>query len=184
MDRNRLLPVPKATLLLAGLCALCVLAFLLLVIVPLNRDLAENQRTIARIQRQIAEQKVLFPVFGRLFASLKSLRREDTGGLALPAAAKFSRTELDALQPIVEKLCRDNALVLRSCRPDPTSLNQQASALAYNLQVQGPFANLGAFVRQMIGHLGFVQKIEQLALTRAPEGGQLICDLKLWLAIQ
>jgi hypothetical protein len=167
-----------ASLVYLLVCCAVTAAFVVLVLYPRSRRLADVRRAITRVQREIAEQKVLFPLRGEIAAAR---RIELPAGLALPEAVDLPRDRIDGIHALLKGLAAKCDLELAGATPGVRSLQGQGRFLRTEIIVLGSFVRFRAFLLEAIA-LPCLRHIERVHVTKSDDRDQL--QLVVWLAIE
>ncbi|MDP2645120.1 MAG: hypothetical protein Q8P24_09280 [Desulfobacterales bacterium] len=175
MDR---LGLPKQSVTYLLICTGSLLAFILLSVYPLQRNLRILDRKIDQANFQIAQQKALFPVYEHL---LKKIQMKPPEGLPFPVKRLLAGKDLEQIVVIFNKIADNNSLKLSDFKTEIFSMPQGRSYLRVGLTAQGGFFNFHNFLFHL-GELPYLEHIEAVKIEAAKlsKGFQL----KIWLGQQ
>jgi len=170
--------LPKKTIIYLLLCIGGILGFLAFAIYPNQKSLAGLDTEIDTIERQIKEQKILFPVYENL---LKEGEFKKPGTFPFPKKAKLGRHETERIHLIFGDKARKSNLSLVDVIPDVESLREGSEALTVNMLMKGNLLDFRDFLVH-IGEVPYVENIEEIRVEPA-EGGKDF-RLKISLALK
>jgi Tfp pilus assembly protein PilO len=168
--------LPTQSLVLCILCAAGILAFLLFIILPAQRQSAELDRDIESLKARIEEQKVLFPLFKTLFEKSKPAPAK---GLTVSPRTKLSRGEISGVPKRLKEMAAAHRLTVRDIVPEVNTLADASNRFMVRLIATGQFSDLRGFLID-VGSLSFFESMEEIEI-RAVEGGEEF-GLKIWMA--
>ena len=177
MEQKGSAKLPAQSLLYLLIYAGGILGFVLLAIYPYQKFLAELDRDITRIETQIEEQKILFPVYKDL-SERASVKRPVV--LPFPQKAKLDRNETERISFIFEEIARKSNLELSSIVPDVTSLLEESGLLSVSALMKGNYFDFRNFLTEL-GGIPYLEHIEEIRIQ--PSGGAKEFRLKVWLAL-
>jgi len=159
-----------------ALCTCGVLAFVALVIMPLQRSLDQLDDEIVAHQEQLAKQRVLFPVYEKLFNQLK---QEDTKKLPFPDETDLTKEMIGEIPAIFAEMARRYNLEA-DVIPDVNSIPAGKGVLKVRATIQGNFFDFRNFLVEL-GETPYLRHIEKIKVQPMPEFKQF--TLELWLAL-
>jgi hypothetical protein len=168
--------LPSQSVLLALLCGVAALVFIVLVILPSQKQDADLDADIAALKTRIEEQKILLPVFKGLLEKTKTVA---PAGLPAPAKGKLARPEIARISKRLQDMARAHQLTAREITLDVNTATDSSGRLMVRFLAYGQFLDLRNFLIEL-GALPFFDSIEDLDI-RASEGGETI-GMKIWLA--
>lgn len=168
---------PKTMLyLLVGLGVLML--FVLLGVIPMQRNLHQLDRKIEQARYRIEEQSALHPIY------LKMLSVAQAGGATapkLPEREGLGQKAVSELTDFITQVIVKTGLEAQSVVPDPASLGKGSKSLAVNVHVRGPMEKFRAF----LGEMALLPSFENIETLKAgPGGGPRDYTLKIWLAAE
>ena len=135
-------------------------------------------KEIDTIERQIKEQKILFPVYENL---LKEGKFKKPGTLPYPQKAKLGRHETERIYLIFGDKARKSNLSLVDVIPDVESLSESSESLIVNLLIKGNLLDFRDFLVRL-GEIPYVENIEEIKIQ--PTEGVKDFRLKVSLALK
>ena len=174
-NKTRINIAKNSTIYLA-LCACGVLAFIVLIIMPLQRSLDLLDDEIVQRQEQLAKQRVLFPVYEELFDQLK---QKDIKKLPFPDEADLSKEVTSEIPVIFAEMARRYDLEA-DVIPDVNSIPTGKGILKVRATLQGNFFDFRNFLVEL-GETPYLRHIEKIEVQPMPEFKQF--TLELWLAL-
>jgi hypothetical protein len=149
------------------LCALGLLAFLLLVIYPNYRSMQEYDRHISLLKEEIALRQSLAPIYGKLIekvhiAPSTQLKSPEKELLDIKNAGRLTRIFLDIAQTA--------GLVLESVIPDAQAYEQGNGngRLTVDVVFRGAFLTVQPLINTIVEQ-SFVDRIESIQIKNAEE---------------
>lgn len=176
MAKKKQLNIAQNSMLYVTLCVCGVLAFIALVIYPSQRSLDQLDREIIQHQEQLEKQKILFPVYQKLF---KQIKLPDTKALPFPDETELDKELIGEIPAIFAEMAMKNNLEA-DVIPDVSSIPTGAGILKVNATVQGNFFDFRNFLVEL-GGTPYLRHIEEIQVKPMPEFKQF--TLKLWLAL-
>ncbi|MFC1884013.1 hypothetical protein ACFL2O_04515 [Thermodesulfobacteriota bacterium] len=160
------------------ICAGGIVAFIFLAIYPSQKSLTRLDKEIARIESQIEEQRILFPIAQELFSQVM---KEETFALPFPDTKKLERDKLETVPSLLEDLASKSGLDIISIVPDVRSLTEYPGHLSITAVVKGKFSELRELVVKM-GSLPYLEHVEEMSIS--PKEGVREFILKIWIAVK
>lgn len=154
------------------------MGFLILAIYPNQKSMASLDTEINTIQRQIKEQKILFPVYENL---LKEGKFKKPGKFPFPQRARLGRHETERIYLIFGDKARKSNLSLVDVIPDVELLTEGSEFLTVNMLMKGNLLNFRDFLVHL-GEIPYVENIEEIRIQ--PEEGVKKFRLKVSLALK
>lgn len=167
MDQERLSKLPGKSIRYLLLCAGGMLSIILLTIYPQYKSLGQLEKEIKKIQTQIEEQEILYPVYRDLF---KQIKPKEPGGVSMPQKAKLDRARTDRISSVLEEMAQQSNLKLVAVVPDVKSLSDRAGLLSVSTQLKGSFFDFRGFLL-LLGRIPFLERIEEVRI-KPVEGGR------------
>ena len=157
-------------------CAVGILAFFLLIILPSQETSAELDQDIDRLNARIEEQRILTPVFHSL---LKRANKEGPSELPSPEKAKLTHGDMNAISTVFQDIAGRHNLKLEEITTDVRSLIQESGYLLMRLRLSGDFFNIRKFLID-IGSIPSLEHIEEINIRSTKISKEF--RLKIWLA--
>lgn len=151
---------PSQSILYFLICGAGILVFILLIIIPAQKNATALDQDIKKLKNRIEEQRILTPVFQNL---LKKVKRRNPAGLPAPKKAKLSRGDIDKLAERFQAMAARHNLKLEEITPDINSLASGSGALPVRLKVSGDFLNFRGFLIDL-GAIAALQDIQQISI--------------------
>ncbi len=164
------------SLLIFVVCAVGILAFFVLIILPSKKTSAELDQEIAQLNARIEEQRILTPVFHSL---LKRAKKEGPSELPSPKKAKLTQEDLNAISSVFQDIAAKHNLTLEDMTTDVRSMVQESGYLLMRLRLSGDFFNIRKFLIDM-GSIPSLEHIEEIGIKSTKASKEL--RLKIWLA--
>ena len=177
MMQIKLFKMPTRSLVYLLICSLGIFAFITIGLYPFQRSLGRMDREIAKIQRNIKEQNILFPVYAQLMEKIQFKRPSI---LSYPVRTKFSMDKIEELPSIFEKIAGKCNLTASSVIPDIKFLGNDSGFLIVDVVVKGRFLDFRKFLLEL-GKVACIEEIEEIRIERAANAKK--CSLKIWLAV-
>jgi len=156
-------------------CAVGVLAFFVLIILPSKKNSADLDREIESLTVRIEEQRILTPVFHSL------LNRAKAPGPKLPSPGKSKLTHADmiAIPTVIRDFAGRHSLKLEEIATDDSSLTQESGYLLMRLRLSGDFFKIREFLNDL-GSIPSLEHIEEINIRSLKTSKEI--RLKIWLA--
>ncbi len=164
------------SLLIFVVCAVGILAFFLLIILPSQKTSAELDQDIEKLNARIEEQRILAPVFHSL---LKRAKKEGPSELPSPKKAKLTHGDMNAISMVFQDIAGRHNLKLEEITTDVRLLMQESGYLLMRLRLSGDFFNIRKFLIDM-GSIPSLEHIEEINIRSTKTSKEL--RLKIWLA--
>jgi len=164
------------SLIIFVVCAVGILAFFLLIILPSQETSAELDQDIERLNARIEEQRILTPVFHSL---LKRANKEGPSELPSPEKAKLTHGDMNAISTVFQDIAGRHNLKLEEITTDVRSLMQESGYLLMRLRLSGDFFNIRKFLID-IGSIPSLEHIEEINIRSTKISKEF--RLKIWLA--
>ena len=158
------------------ICAVGIIVFVFLVIIPAQKTSAELDASIKDLSRRIDEQRILKPVFENL---LKRVKNKNQTGLPITKKAKLSRGDIANLSTTLQEMAQRYDLNLKEIKTDVTPATNKNGYLLMRIDVTGDFMKFRDFLIDL-GTIPSLEHIETIDI-RAIEANREI-KLKIWLA--
>ncbi|MGD8264862.1 MAG: hypothetical protein PVF14_14705 [Desulfobacterales bacterium] len=158
------------------ICAVGIIVFVFLIIIPAQRTSAELDASIEDLGRRIDEQRILKPVFENL---LKRVKSKNQTGLPITKKAKLARGDIGNLSTTLQEMAQRYDLNLKEIKTDVTPGTNKNGYLLMQIDVTGDFIKFRDFLIDL-GTIPSLEHIETVDI-RAIEANREI-KLKIWLA--
>ena len=168
--------LPRQSLMYLLLCAGGVLAFALVGILPSYRNLNELDNSIANLNAQIEEKKILLPIYQKLRESQAAGFKDE------PVLAKTGLPEsrIDNMLDMFEEIARTNGLEATSAVPELKSSAGDSKSLVVHVMIKGNFFNFRKLL-VALADLPYLDHVEEVQIQEGSNGKEY--SLKLWLII-
>jgi hypothetical protein len=167
--------IPKQTILVIGLCAALIVAFLGLAVYPKQRSISGLNSQIRKIENRIKEQATLLP----LYENLSEIARfEKPEALPFPMQGRLSLHDTERLSSLFDAMARRNRLTLVDAIPDIQSLEQGNQSLAVNILLRGDFSDLRHFLLAL-GGMPALRRVEEIRIKSADRTQDMIVRVSM-----
>lgn len=174
---NRISTKPLAqSVLILIVCAVGILAFLLLIILPSEKSAKELDAEIAKLNARIEEQRILTPVFHSL---LKRSKMGPPSDLPVPERTKLTHGDINTISSVFQDIAARHNLILEDIKTDVSSMVQDTGYLAMQLRLNGNFYKIRDFLVDL-GSIPSLEHIEEISIRPLKTSREL--EIKLWLA--
>ena len=157
------------------ICAVGILAFLFLILLPSQKTSAELDREIDVLNTRIGEQRILTPVFHSL---LKRAKTEVPTGLPSPEKGKLTHADMNTISKKFQDIAAKHSLTLEEVKTDVSSMMQASGYLMMRLRLSGNFYKFRDFLVDL-GSIPYLEHIEEISIRPKKTSREL--DIKLWL---
>lgn len=164
------------SLVIFAICAVGLVAFWVLIIMPSQKTAAELDQEIDKLNARIEEQRILTPVFHSL---LDRAKMKGPSQLPSPEKSKLTHGDINAISSVFQDIAEQNKLRLAEITTDVNSLMQESGYLVMRLQLSGDLFDIRKFLID-IGSVPSLEHIEEIAI-RSGKGSKEL-SLKIWLA--
>jgi hypothetical protein len=164
------------SLVIFAICAVGIVAFWVLIILPGQKAEKELNLEIDRLNARIEEQRILTPVFHSL---LERAKMKGPSGLPSPEKAKLSHGDINAISTAFQDIAGRNNLRLDEITTDVNSLMEESGYLVMRLHLSGGFFDMRKFLID-IGAIPSLEHIEEINIRSGKASEEL--NLKIWLA--
>jgi Tfp pilus assembly protein PilO len=164
------------SLVILVICAVGILAFFLLIILPSKKASADLDQEIETLTVRIEEQRILTPVFHSL---LQRAKMEGPSGLPSPEKSKLTHGDMNAISSVFQDFAGRHNLKLEEITTDDSSLVQESGYLLMRLRLSGDFFKIRKFLID-IGAIPSLEHIEEINIKSTKTSKEL--RLKIWLA--
>ncbi|MFO7715686.1 MAG: hypothetical protein R6V78_14690 [Desulfosarcina sp.] len=147
------------------ICALGLLAFLLVVIYPNYRALKTYDRQIATTNAEIALRQTLAPIYREL---IERVRLAPATRLKVVEKSSLDRADTGRLTQIFEAIAESACLTLESVVPDAQAFAQGDGRLQVDVVFRGDFLNIQTLINTLVEH-AFVERILNIHLNSTQE---------------
>ena len=158
------------------ICAVGILAFFVLIILPSKTTSADLDRDIESLTVRIEEQRILTPVFHSL---LKRAKIPGPSGLPSPQKSKLTHVDMNAISKVFQDFAGRRNLKLEEITTDDSSLMQESGYLLMWLRLSGDFFKIREFLIDL-GSIPSLEHIEEINIRSTKTSKEL--RLKIWLA--
>ncbi len=178
MEQGNSPTLPKKTVTYLLICVGGILGFFVFAVHPNQKSLAGLDMEIKKLDGQIKEQKILFPVYETL---LKKGKFKKPGAFPFPQKAKLGRHETERISLIFGEKARKSNLSLVDVIPDVESLSEDSGVLTVNMLMKGNFLDFRDFLIHL-GEIPYVENIEEIKIQ--PAEGIKEFSLKVSLSLK
>jgi hypothetical protein len=163
MAKINLTSVPKKSLLNVVIFGGGIILFVLLAILPAQRESEALDKRIDEVSGRIKEEQILTPLYESL---LKKAQMKPPAGLNVVAAEKLKRDETDKVGRTFQEMAIESKLQLADYSPEIQSMIGETGNLKVSMLLKGDFFNLQPFLLQ-ICRLPYLDKIEEITIKSA-----------------
>jgi hypothetical protein len=167
---NRILPYALTYL-------AAILAFGLLAIYPNQKSIAGLRMDIRKLEGQLEQQRILFPLYSKL---VKKEKLKHAMVPPMPERTKLEPRNMDRMPFVFEKMARKNNLELLSVMPDVRSLAEVQGLLSVDARMTGEFSDFRGFLISL-GQIPYLEHLETIRI-QSVEGVPEF-RIKAWLAL-
>ena len=164
------------SLVILVICAVGILAFFLLIILPSQKTGADLDREIEKLTVRIEEQRILTPVFHSL---LQRAKMKGPSELPSPEKSKLTHGDMNAISKVFQDFAGRHNLKLEEITTDDSSLMQESGYLFMRLRLSGDFFKIRKFLIDL-GAIPSLEHIEEINIRSTKTSKEL--RLKIWLA--
>ena len=157
------------------LCVVGVLSFLLLIILPSQKNSADLDREISKLNVRIEEQRILTPVFHSL---LKRAKTAPPSMLPSPEKTKLTHGDMNSISKVFQDIAVRNNLKLEEIKTDVTSAMEDSGYMMMWLRLSGNFYKFRDFLVDL-GSIPSLEQIEEVSIRPVKTAREL--QIKLWL---
>jgi Tfp pilus assembly protein PilO len=157
-------------------CAIGLVAFWVLIILPSQRTEKELDQEIDKLNGRIEEQRILTPVFHSL---LERAKMKGSSELPAPEKSKLTYGDMNTISKEFQDIARRNNLKLDEITTDVNSLMQESGYLVMQLRLSGDFFDFRKFLVD-IGSIPSLEHREESKIQPGKASKEL--SLKIWLA--
>lgn len=165
MAKINLTSVPTKSLLNVIIFGGGIILFVLLAIIPAQRESKALDGRIEEISERIKEEQILTPLYDSL---LKKAQMKPPEGLNVVPLKKLKRGETDKVGRTFQKMAKESNLQLAEYSPEIQSMIGETGNLKVSLLFRGDFFNLQPFLLQ-ICQLPYLDKIEEITIKSASD---------------
>ena len=158
------------------ICAVGILAFFLLIILPSQKTSADLDQEIEKLTVRIEEQRILTPVFHSL---LQRAKMKGPSELPSPEKSKLTHGDMNAISTVFQDFAGRHNLKLEEITTDDSSLIQESGYLFMRLRLSGEFFKIREFLIDL-GAIPSLEHIEEINIRSTKTSKEL--RLKIWLA--
>ena len=157
------------------ICAVGIVAFLFLIILPSQKTSAELDREIEVLNARIEEQRILTPVFHSL---LKRAKTEAPSMLPSPDKTNLTHGDMNTISKAFQDIAARHDLKLEELKTDVSSMMQNSGYLMMRLRLSGNFYKFRDFLVDL-GSIPYLEHIEEINIRPVKTAREL--EIKLWL---
>ena len=155
----------KSSPILVILCALGLLAFLILVIYPNYRNMKAYDRQISALNEEIALRQTLAPIYSQL---IEKARITPSNQLTSPEKTALDIVNTGRLAQIFQQIANTAEMTLESVTPDAQTVDQENGLLTVEVIFRGEFLNMQPLINTIVEQ-SFVDRINQIHVRCAEE---------------
>ena len=164
------------SLLILVVCAVGILAFLWLIILPSKETGAALDQEIEKLKIRIEEQRILTPVFHSL---LNRAKMKGPSDLPSPEKSKLTHGDVNEISTVFKDFAEQHSLKLEEITTDDDSLTMESGYLQMRLRLSGDFFTIREFLIDL-GSIPSLEHIEEIHIKPTKTAKEL--RLKIWLA--
>ena len=164
------------SLLIFCVCAIGILAFVVLIILPSKKASAELDRNIDKLNARIEEQRILTPVFHSL---LKRAKMAPSSELPAPEKNKTNHGDMNTISAAFQEIAIRHNLKFEEIATDVGSMIQDSGYWVMRLRLVGDFYNFREFLIDL-GTIPSLEHIEEIHIGSTKTSREM--QLKIWLA--
>jgi hypothetical protein len=153
-----------------------IVLFILLGIMPAQKESEALDFKIENIQTRIEEQKILTPVYENL---LKKVQLKPPEGVNFTPKEKLKTGQASEIAGIFQEMAQNSSLELMEFTPELDSAIRNSGFLQINLMLKGEFINLHPFLMDVC-QLPYMELIEQISIRSIKNAKEI--RIKIWLA--
>ena len=165
MAKINLTSVPTKSLLNVIIFGGGIILFVLLAILPAQRESKALDSRIEEISGRIKEEQILTPLYESL---LKKTQMKPPAGLNVLPLEKLKRDETDKVGRTFQGMAKESNLQLAEYSPDIQSMIGETGTLKVSMLQNGDYYNLQPFLLQ-ICRLPYLEKIEAITIKSASD---------------
>ena len=174
-DRISTNPLAQSLMIFA-VCAVGILAFILLIILPSERAADELDQEVKTLNTRIEEQRILTPVFHSL---LKRTKMAPPSDLPVPEKTKLTHGDVNTISNVFQDIAARHNLTLEDVKTDVSSMVGDTGYLSMQLRLNGDFYKFREFLIDL-GSIPSLEHIEEINIRPLKKSREL--EIKLWLA--
>ena len=152
-----------------------IILFVILAIMPAQRESEALDFEIENINTQIKEQKILKPVYDNL---LKKAQMKPPEGLNYVPKQTLKKGDTDKVAVTFQSMANDTQLMLVDFSPALDTLINRTGFLMVDVVLKGEFINLHPFLLQLC-QLPYMEQIEQVSIQSIRDTKEI--KLRVWL---
>jgi hypothetical protein len=153
-----------------------IILFVLLAIMPVQKESEALDFEIENINIRIKEQKILTPVYENL---LKRAQMKPPEGLNFVPKQKLEKGDTEKVAATFKSMANDSQLMLVDFSPALDTLINRTGFLMVDIVLQGEFINLHPFLLQLC-QLTYMEQIEHVSIQSVRKTKEI--KLRVWLA--
>lgn len=158
-------PKNQSSPILVILCALGLLAFLLLVIYPNYRNMGEYDRRITALKGEIALRQALAPIYEKL---VEKAHITPSTQLKSPEKTALDMENTARLTQIFQNIAKTADLTLESVIPAAQAFDQGNGRLLVEVVFRGDFLNVQPLINTIVEQ-SFVDRIQKIQVRSTGE---------------
>jgi hypothetical protein len=168
--------IPQQSMVYLTVCSLVIAIFILVGLVPFQRNLTSLNEKIAEAKLRIEDQKTLQPVYRTVKQMAK---QQGARSLPFPPLSALPRAQVDQLSSMVEELARKANVAVVSITPVASDLAGNPQSLAMEAFVRGDFFSFRKFLANL-GGIPSLERIEEIQIQQSSDSMEL--KVKFWIA--
>ena len=176
MAKVKLSSLPTQTLSYIIILGGGVVLFLLLAILPAQKESVALDFEIDNVSTKLAEQKILKPVYDSL---MKKIQLKPPEGLNFVPKQKLKSEDTAKVAALFDEMAELSQLKLMEFSPAVETLITRSGFLMIDIELRGEFINLHPFLLQMC-QLPYLEQIEQISIRSIRDTKEM--KIRLWLA--
>jgi len=158
-----------------GVCAVGIIAFALVGIVPDSEALHQLDEDIAQLNQKVQAQELLHPIYKEL---IKQVQQKTPAELPLPQNKNIAKKEIADINTLFASLADQSDVTFVSAVPDPVSYLEESGHLTMNVTYGGDFFNFRKLLMNVC-KMPYLRSIERMQVTT--DGDVKRIQLKLLL---
>jgi Tfp pilus assembly protein PilO len=168
--------LPTQSLLYILICGAGVLLFVVFIIIPTQKTVAELDKEYKKMSDRIEEQRILKPVFESL---LKQAKKKNPTELPATKRVALNRSDISKMSESLQEMAFRHGLKIQDLNTDFPDLTGKSGFLQIRINLTGAFMDFRDFLVDL-GTIPALETIEEIQI-RAIEGSREF-KLKLWMA--
>lgn len=182
MEKKLTSILPTASMMIIGICAICILTFLMAIIFPNQRHVGDLDNQIKKTESEIEIQKAFTPLYRELKDILVTIKH--TEGIPLPVVqpSVSKPGDIYQIQSLMKDIIRENQLTMEKIEPDVSSIVDETGFLKINLSTVGSFINFREFLVKLNEKITGIDHIEQLQIQQVEATPYHRLELEIWIS--